>query len=553
MQDALPEDTGILQQYDLNEDVNSYMVFASVWENGEEINRIPILSDTLLQDNCKGEFNVSIMHTNEEGNHGISIGTSINIGTTTGTASQSISIPLSAYTMRASTILWDDDKYHDISLETPYPIAAEYIGGEQATGIKAFNCNNLMELDGNTWYSAKQQTKKSDITMILVYYVASTKPLDELDASLDQLLLNTTDVESIREVSDNLERMYEWRTEYIGDNSAVGNITDAWLVDEQLDLVKNGFKLQTTIEPYEVTVHYQSEQSAEDAYGINATLFEQDAALLFSLIENAGVISIDINDQPVATYSRQKLEEKHGDLYPRTETYEGFCELYDEIANTQSTVIVDSNIEETDVIKEIDSEEQFVPSKEEVLSARERVLEGMSAEEIKRLTENIKTANLQMEEAYLYDDIFAKLEDPDSLARNYFDEKGDIQIGWAYDGERKKSEICEEENLTSEEFYQKYGTPVMVYNRFNGENFITLIEDMKSSVHDESLKADLDKLIDETKLATETHEMEHANNIYKILHDMDYYLLRYGIEDVGKYSKDVSLISKYYNTLSVYQ
>lgn len=360
-------------------------------------------------------------------------------------------------------------------------------------------------------------------------------------------------MESIREVSDNLERMYEWRTEYIGDNSAVGNITDAWLVDEQLDLVKNGFKLQTTIEPYEVTVHYQSEQSAEDAYGINATLFEQDAALLFSLIENAGVISIDINDQPVATYSRQKLEEKYGDLYPRTETYEGFCELYDEIANTQSTVIVDSNIEETDVIKEIDSEEQFVPSKEEVLSARERVLEGMSAEEIKRLTENIKTANLQMEEAYLYDDIFAKLEDPDSLAWNYFDEKGDIQIGWAYDGERKKSEICEEENLTSEEFYQKYGTPVMVYNRFNGENFITLIEDMKSSVHDESLKADLDKLIDETKLATETHEMEHANNIYKILHDMDYYLLRYGIEDVGKYSKDVSLISKYYNTLSVYQ
>ena len=516
MQDALPEDTGILQQYDLNEDVNSYMVFASVWENGEEINRIPILSDTLLQDNRKGEFNVSIMHTNEEGNHRISIGTSINIGTTTGTASQSISIPLSAYTMRASTILWDDDKYHDISLETPYPIAAEYIGGEQATGIEAFNCNNLMELDGNTWYSAKQQTKKSDITMILVYYVASTKPLDELDASLDQLLLNTTDVESIREVSDNLERMYEWRTEYIGDNSAVGNITDAWLVDEQLDLVKNGFKLQTTIEPYEVTVHYQSEQSAEDAYGINATLFEQDAALLFSLIENAGVISIDINDQPVATYSRQKLEEKYGDLYPRTETYEGFCELYDEIANTQSTVIVDSNIEETDVIKEIDSEEQFVPSKEEVLSARERVLEGMSAEEIKRLTENIKTANLQMEEAYLYDDIFAKLEDPDSLAWNYFDEKGDIQIGWAYDGERKKSEICEEENLTSEEFYQKYGTPVMVYNRFNGENFITLIEDMKSSVHDESLKADLDKLIDETKLATETHEMEHANNIGSI-------------------------------------
>ena len=39
-----------------------------------------------------------------------------------------------------------------------------------------------------------------------------------------------------------------------------------------------------------------------------------------------------------------------------------------------------------------------------------------------------------MEHAYLYDDIFGKLEDPESLYWNYFDEKGEIQIGWAYDG-----------------------------------------------------------------------------------------------------------------------
>jgi hypothetical protein len=55
-----------------------------------------------------------------------------------------------------------------------------------------------------------------------------------------------------------------------------------------------------------------------------------------------------------------------------------------------------------------------------------------------------------------------------------------------------------------------------------------------------------------TNLATETHEMEYANEIYKIVHDLDYFLLRYGIEDVGKYTKDGSIVAKYYGVLNVY-
>lgn len=55
------------------------------------------------------------------------------------------------------------------------------------------------------------------------------------------------------------------------------------------------------------------------------------------------------------------------------------------------------------------------------------------------------------------------------------------------------------------------------------------------------------------RLAAESHEMEHANNIFKILHDMDYFLLRYGLDDVGKYSRDDSFIGTYYGTLSFYK
>ena len=200
-----------------------------------------------------------------------------------------------------------------------------------------------------------------------------------------------------------------------------------------------------------------------------------------------------------------------------------------------------------------DTPEVHIPTKEEVLAMREQVLEGMSEEEIERLTENIKVANLQMESAYLNDNIFEKLEDTESPFWNYFDEKGDIQIGWTYEGDYQQMRaIMKRENISEEEFYVLYGTPATVYNRFDAENFIELLEEMKGTVKNEKLQADLQQMIDETALAAETHEMEYAYHVYQLLHDMDYYLLRYGLEDVGKYVQDVSTLAKYYGVLSVY-
>ena len=194
-----------------------------------------------------------------------------------------------------------------------------------------------------------------------------------------------------------------------------------------------------------------------------------------------------------------------------------------------------------------------IPTKEEVYAMRAQVLEGMSEEEIERLTENIKVANQRMESAYLNDNIFGKLEDSESLLWNYFDEKGDIQVGWTYEGDYyEMRDIMKSENISEEEFYAHYGTPETVYNRFDAENFIELLEEMKGTVKNEKLQTDLQQMIDETALAAETHEMEYAYHVYELLHDMDYYLLRYGLEDVGKYVQDVSTLAKYYGVLSVY-
>lgn len=80
-----------------------------------------------------------------------------------------------------------------------------------------------------------------------------------------------------------------------------------------------------------------------------------------------------------------------------------------------------------------------------------------------------------------------------------------------------------------------------------------LLEDMNSSVQNELLSSDLQRLIELTRSAADTHEVEYANEIYKMLHDLDYYLLRYGPEDVGQYTQDDSIVQKYYGVLRVYE
>ena len=220
-----------------------------------------------------------------------------------------------------------------------------------------------------------------------------------------------------------------------------------------------------------------------------------------------------------------------------------------ETAQTTETMDTEGNTEEAKTAA--DSAQR--PSKEEVLAMREKVLEGMSEAEISRLRETIKVANLQMESAYLNDNIFKKLSDKESPYWLYFDRKGDIQLGWWYhQAIYPKDVIMKAENITEEEFEETYTEPGIVTNSLDAADFIDLVSDMKSSVKNEALAADLQQLMGLARMARVTHEMDYANELYKVLHDLDYFLLRYGIEDVGQYTADAGTVGTYYGVLAVY-
>ena len=214
--------------------------------------------------------------------------------------------------------------------------------------------------------------------------------------------------------------------------------------------------------------------------------------------------------------------------------------------------IIEENLEEKTLEdkdqKREANEEKKVPTKKEVLELRNLVTKGMTEDEISRLSENIKVANLTMEKAYLYDSLFERLEDPEDLYWNYVDYKGDIQIGW----DLSEKHYVAASGLTRNEWGEKYGKPIMVYNRFHADNFIALMEEMRDSIYHEILRDDFNILIEKMQMAKETHDVNYMIELYRILHDMDYFLLRYGPEDVGKYTMDNSTVNKFYGVLLIH-
>ncbi len=201
------------------------------------------------------------------------------------------------------------------------------------------------------------------------------------------------------------------------------------------------------------------------------------------------------------------------------------------------------------------------PTKEQVLAAREQALEGMTDEQTDWLYTVIVGANDWWERQYLWENIFEYLEDPNDPAWNYFDQTGEINVQWSYTGDEYDagaiSEIMETEGLSWTGFCEKYGTDetlskLIVNNEYDADDFIGIIADIQSSVQNVDLKNDFQTVIDKTALARDTHDMHAANDLYKTLHDLDYFLLRYGPEDPGAEVKDASLVSKYFGMLSFF-
>lgn len=193
------------------------------------------------------------------------------------------------------------------------------------------------------------------------------------------------------------------------------------------------------------------------------------------------------------------------------------------------------------------------PSEEGVIFMRERVERGMTEEDIKYLTEMVMVEHYWWEYQYLYLKTFDQMRNPDSLLWNYIDHPGEIQIGWVYDGNINKDAVCAQEGLTEDEFYTRYAQKAIEPNNtHDADSFRQRMTALKASVKSGLLDEDFDRMIALCEQARETHDVGCVIELYHMLHDMDYYLLRYGPSDVGRFTVGPSIASEYYGCLSIW-
>ncbi len=110
------------------------------------------------------------------------------------------------------------------------------------------------------------------------------------------LLSNPKEKADISYEHPNAEQLFEYRTAYVGDNSAVGNIVS--LLEFSTDVKYDHIELQTSAEPYGVDVYFNVTPEVKAAYDASEpdNNFRVNACIMLSLIENADHITFYLDD-----------------------------------------------------------------------------------------------------------------------------------------------------------------------------------------------------------------------------------------------------------------
>lgn len=210
--------------------------------------------------------------------------------------------------------------------------------------------------------------------------------------------------------------------------------------------------------------------------------------------------------------------------------------------------------------------ESFFPGEEEVEEVRKKALAGMDEEEIDAFTTYVKNYHNWLESELIYGDLESRLSDKNSMSWNYFDQTGEIQTGWALEGdpesdaktgreiyEYMRQKYPEFGDVSLDELGEMYGTPVYADNPYGSEVVIERVRELTTSAGNEIFLLDVENLCDTLQMARDTHEVEHVIRAHEILHDMEYFLLRYSPRDVAPYTLDKSLSGRYYGALEVWE
>lgn len=134
------------------------------------------------------------------------------------------------------------------------------------------------------------------------------------------------------------EELWKARTKYIGDNSSVGKIVAQLQFPN--DVTYDYFELDTKDHPYGIRINFKTDTEMQSFYSetSNQSLFQTNALIMFSLIENVEYVAFSFDDgtnQPhYIRYTSDIVKRILGeDYFKESETLENFHALLEKIGD----------------------------------------------------------------------------------------------------------------------------------------------------------------------------------------------------------------------------
>ncbi|MCH4887957.1 DUF4825 domain-containing protein [Acidaminobacter sp. JC074] len=123
--------------------------------------------------------------------------------------------------------------------------------------------------------------------------------------------------------------LLKYRTPYVGDNVSVLSIVN--LLDFPDEYTYEGIELKTDSEPYGLTVNFTGPNGSD---ALKSPVFNVNAYILLSLIENLDTITFHVNDTLTMYYFRGNMEENLGyEVWPMSESTDKFEDFIEDITS----------------------------------------------------------------------------------------------------------------------------------------------------------------------------------------------------------------------------
>lgn len=136
-------------------------------------------------------------------------------------------------------------------------------------------------------------------------------------------------------INSSTKNLWNARTQYVGDNSAVGTILTELDFSDKINY--GGFELSTKESPYGITIYYDINKTQNNNADVKDEFsFQKNSIIIFSLIENVEDIAFLTNDGNIAymlSYTREWAENvmNNKDLFKKNKTLKSFNEFIEEI------------------------------------------------------------------------------------------------------------------------------------------------------------------------------------------------------------------------------